>query len=84
MKENKKNFMDIFIKMDDEKYKLEGLASMLFAVEEALLYGSGDPKEYTSAICLISRMLDDYNKSHKELINEGHQIMKSENLKNVE
>lgn len=74
--ENKKDFIDIFSEMDDESSKLEGLASMLSAVEEALLYGHNDPKEYTSAICLISRMLDDYSKAHRELFDEGFRIMK--------
>lgn len=81
MKENNNGFIDVFGKMDDERNKLEGLVSMLFAVEDAFMYGANDPQGYISAISLIGNMLNDYNKTHRELIDEGYQILESKKIK---
>ena len=74
------NVCEVFNKMDEEQNKLEGIVSILVALDNALLYGPDDPKEYMAAITLVSNMLDDYKDTQKELICQGFETIKAESL----
>lgn len=83
MKENK-NVFGIFSDMEDESNKLEGIVSALFAITDAMNYGSTDPKEFSAAINLMAITLQNFTTRHTELINEGCEISKPNRIEAVE
>lgn len=82
MKENKSAF-GIFSEMEDESNKLDGIVSTLFAVVDAMDYGSTDPKEFSAAINLMAITLQDFTTRHTELINEGCEISKPSRIEAI-
>lgn len=76
MKENK-NVFGIFSEMEDESNKLDGIVSTLFAITDAMDYGSTAPKKFSAAINLMAITLQDFTTIHTELINVGYEICKS-------
>lgn len=78
-----KNAFGIFSEMEDQSNKLDGIVSTLFAITDAIDYGSTDPKEFAAAINLMAITLQDFTIRHTELINEGCEISKPNRIEAV-
>lgn len=79
----KNDVFKIFSAMENESNKLEGVVSILYAVADAMSYGTSDPKEFTPAIELAATTLQDFSIKHEELIYEGCKLVKENKLEAV-
>lgn len=80
MKENNKEFIEIFSEMDNESNKVTGVVSTLFAIGDAMGYGTTDPHAFTEAINLAATILQDYKETNEKLITEGYEMVKLSEL----
>lgn len=79
----KNDVFKVFSTMENESNKLEGVVSILYAVADAMSYGTSDPKEFTPAIELAATTLQDFSIKHEELIYEGCKLVKENKLEAV-
>ena len=73
----------VFSTMENESNKLEGVVSILYAVADAINYSSSDPKDFAAAIELAASTLQDFSRTHEELIYQGCQLIKENKLEAV-
>ena len=73
----------VFSTMENESNKLEGVVSILYAIADAMNYGTSNPKEFTAAIELAATTLQDFSIKHEELIEQGCQLAKENKLEAV-
>lgn len=74
----KNDVFKIFSAMEDESNKLEGVVSILYAIADAMSYGTSNPKEFTAATTL-----QDFSIKHEELIDQGCDLVKENKLEAV-
>lgn len=79
----KNDVFKIFSAMEDESNKLEGVVSILYAIADAMSYGTSNPKEFTAAIELAATTLQDFSIKHEELIDQGCDLVKENKLEAV-
>lgn len=73
----------VFSTMENESNKLEGVVSILYAIADAMTYGASDAKEFTAAIELAATTLQDFSIKHKELIDQGCELVKENKLEAI-
>lgn len=79
----KNDVFKIFSAMENESNKLEGVVSILYAIADAMSYGTSDPKEFTPAIELAASTLQDFSIKHEELIEQGYELVKENKLEAI-
>lgn len=79
----KNDVFKVFSTMENESNKLEGVVSILYAVADAINYSSSDPKDFVAAIELAASTLQDFSRTHEELIYQGCQLVKENKLEAV-
>ena len=79
----KNDVFKVFSAMEDESNKLNGVVSILYAIADAMNYGTSNPKEFTAAIELAASTLQDFSIKHGELIYEGCQLVKENKLEAI-
>lgn len=79
----KNDVFKIFSAMENESNKLEGVVSILYAIADAMTYGASDAKEFTAAIELAAATLQDFSRTHEELIYQGCQLVKENKLEAI-
>lgn len=83
MSKKNNDVFKVFSTMENESNKLEGVVSILYAVADAMSYGTSNPKEFTAAIELAATTLQDFSVKHGELIYEGCQLVKENKLEAI-
>ena len=84
MEKSNKSFIKVFSEMDNQTNTLNGIVSMMYALEDAMIYGKSNLKEYTGAVSLINDLIYKFNETNKELICEGYEILKAEKEKQLQ
>ena len=83
MSKKNNDVFKVFSAMEDESNKLNGVVSILYAIADAMNYGTSNPKEFTAAIELAASTLQDFSIKHGELIYEGCQLVKENKLEAI-
>lgn len=83
MSKKNNDVFKVFFTMEDESNKLNGVVSILYAVADAINYSSSDPKDFAAAIELAASTLQDFSRTHEELIYQGCQLVKENKLEAV-
>ena len=79
----KNDVFKVFSAMEDESNKLNGVVSILYAIADAMSYGTSNPKEFTPAIELAATTLQDFSIKHEELIEQGCELVKENKLEAI-
>lgn len=83
MSKKNNDVFKVFSAMEDESNKLNGVVSILYAIADAMNYGTSNPKEFTAAIELAATTLQDFSIKHGELIYEGFELVKENKLEAI-
>lgn len=83
MSKKNNDVFKVFSTMEDESNKLNGVVSILYAVADAINYSSSDPKDFAAAIELAASTLQDFSRTHEELIYQGCELVKENKLEAV-
>lgn len=83
MSKKNNDVFKVFFTMEDESNKLNGVVSILYAIADAMNYGTSNPKEFTAAIELAATTLQDFSIKHGELIYEGFELVKENKLEAI-
>lgn len=83
MSKKNNDVFKVFSAMEDESKKLNGVVSILYAIADAMNYGTSNPKEFTAAIELAATTLQDFSIKHGELIYEGFELVKENKLEAI-
>ena len=74
------DYKKVFSRLESEEISLSNLISMVDTLEDALLYGSGDKETYAGTVSLLAELLRGHKDKLKELIDCGHELIKSDKL----
>lgn len=83
MSKKNNDVFKVFSTMENESDKLEGVVSILYAVADAMSYGTSNPKEFTAAIELAATTLQDFSIKHEGLIDQGCELVKENKLEAI-
>lgn len=83
MSKKNNDVFKVFSAMEDESKKLNGVVSILYAIADAMGYGTSNPKEFTPAIELIATTLQDFSIKHEGLIDQGCELVKENKLEAI-
>lgn len=83
MSKKNNDVFKVFSAMENESKKLNGVVSILYAIADAMNYGTSNPKEFTAAIELAATTLQDFSIKHGELIYEGFELVKENKLEAI-
>lgn len=83
MSKKNNDVFKVFSAMEDESNKLNGVVSILYAIADAMNYGTSNPKEFTAAIELAATTLQDFSIKREELIDQGCELVKENKLEAI-
>lgn len=83
MSKKNNDVFKVFSAMEDESNKLNGVVSILYAIADAMNYGTSNPKEFIAAIELAATTLQDFSIKREELIDQGCELVKENKLEAI-
>ncbi len=83
MSKKNNDVFEVFSAMEGESNKLNGVVSILYAIADAMSYGTSNPKEFKPAIELAATTLQDFSIKHEGLIDQGCELVKENKLEAI-